>query len=425
MECGIEIFLDGKWGPAAVFEPYAEGLGRGHEGPARLQYDVDYAVLHQGQPDAELVPGLDVSFELFQFHDGWPAFLLDLLPGGAGRQAWLKRLEIPQDGPHADWDMLTRGAGSPPGNLRIAEAVQPPPAGHFRPGFPRIDIIEKRQNFLDYAEERGAHVAGATSVQGEAPKLLLIEDYNGMFHAEGSLPDEMAKKFWLVKFHRGRGGDPRNHLVLENEGPYYQVAKVFGVRTGEPLIFDRGALFVPRFDRIVHNGAVDRCGMHSLYAIAGIGGFGATVRHEVFCDAIAGVVDDPAGELREYLLRDILNLALGNTDNHGRNTAILRRQGRMTLAPLYDFAPMFLDPAGISRVTRWDAEPPGEQPDWKVVADNLGDYLDPKELRAWFRGLAVRVGDLPETMLQCGVSPEIVDRLKGWIAAVATGLERA
>ncbi len=114
--------------------------------------------------------------------------------GGAGRRAWLRRMQTENDGPQMDWHLLTKGAGAPPGNLRIAEAVLTPPPDHFKLGFPRRDIIEQREHFLDYAEERGAHVAGASSVQGEAPKYLLAEDHGGMFHAEGALSDEKIKK---------------------------------------------------------------------------------------------------------------------------------------------------------------------------------------------------------------------------------------
>jgi len=425
MECHIEIWREGRWQLAATFEAFTRHLETGHEGPARLQYDLDYAVKYQHCRDAELIPGLTVGFELFDCRDGWPPFLLDLLPGGAGRRAWLKRLEIPNDGPHADWYMLVRGAGCPPGQLRIAEAVQPPPLERFRVGFPRLDIIEKQQDFLDYAEERGAHVAGATSVQGEAPKYLLTEDLNGMFHAEGAIPDQQAKKFWLVKFHRGQSVERRNHLILENEAPYYRVAKAFGVRTGEPLLFDRGALFVPRFDRLAQNGMVERYGLHSLYAIAGIGGFGKAAWHETFCRALAKLVDDPVGELREYLLRDILNLALRNTDNHGRNTAVLRKHDRIELAPLYDFAPMFLDPEGISRVTRWGAERPGAQPAWRDVAEVLQEWIEPSALLGWLNELAPRVEALPETMRTCGVAEEIIGMLETWVQSVAEGLRAA
>ena len=165
---------------------------KGIEGNGWLQYDVDYAAAHLGDPKAELVPGLEVGFELHRF-EHWPPFLIDLLPSGAGRRAWLKRMQVAEDGPQIDWHLLLRGAGHPPGQLRIAEAVLPPPPDHFSIGFPRMDILEQRERFLDYAEERGAHVAGASSVQGEAPKYLLVEDHRACFMPKGPCPTEMSE----------------------------------------------------------------------------------------------------------------------------------------------------------------------------------------------------------------------------------------
>jgi serine/threonine-protein kinase HipA len=310
--------------------------------------------------------------------------------------------------------------------LRIAEAVLPPPADHFKIGFPLGDIIEKQADFLDYAEERGAHVAGASSVQGEAPKYLLAEDYNGMFHAEGALPDEMCARSWLVKFPRGRRSDPKNQQVLRNEAPYLEVARAFGLRVGNPLQYEEnGVLFVPRFDRKVINGKLVRLGMHSLYALAGITGYGKTVRHDIYCRALAGATTDPVREIREYIRRDILNLALRNTDNHGRNTAVLRTKGEIELSPLFDFAPMFLDPEGIGRVSRWEDERPGDQPQWPKICEKLGYILNPGETRAWLSRQADEVKRLPDTMKGCHVDDDIIQRLSGWIENVAIGLAEA
>jgi serine/threonine-protein kinase HipA len=424
MDCCIQIFLDNRWETAAVFEPDDRTLARGVAGGGRLQYDIDYAANHLANRAAELIPGLTVGFELYRFAQ-WPPFLVDLLPGGAGRRAWLRRMEAANDGPQMDWDLLTRGAGAPPGNLRIAEAVLTPPADHFKLGFPRRDIIEQRERFLDYAEDRGAHVAGASSVQGEAPKYLLVEDHAGMFHAEGALPDEQIQKFWLVKFPRGSRTDESNQQVLRNEAYYLEVARRFGIRTGEPLVYEKDVLFVPRFDRKVLDGRVERLGMHSLFAIADIPGFGEAVRHDTYCFALGKVVTDPIRELREYIRRDILNLALRNTDNHGRNTAVLRTNGQVRLSPLFDFAPMFLDPEGIGRVSRWLDERPGNQPEWAAVCEKLKDFMDPGETRAWLADLGQDVKQLPETMQDCHVDDDIIQRLARWIDEVAAGLVEA
>lgn len=424
MECHIQIYFNGQWQTAAIFEPDLKTLDQGIAGGCRLQYDIDYAVANHNSKEAELTLGLTVGFELYRFKQ-WPPFIVDLLPGGAGRQAWLKRLQIAHDGPQADWHLLTKGAGNPPGNLRILEAVLPPPPAHFKIGFPRRDIIEQRETFLDYAEERGAHVAGATSVQGEAPKYLLVEDRLGMFHAVGALPDEKAMRFWLIKFPRGRRSHHRNQMVLRNEAPYLEVARKFGVITGAPLVYEDDTLFVPRFDRVVKDGRVKRLGMQSLYTIANVFGFGKSVHHDIFCLALAQTATDPSATVREYILRDVLNLALRNTDNHGRNSAIIRSKGWVGLSPLFDFAPMFLDPEGISRVSRWENERPGSQPDWGNISEKLADVMPPEETRKWLAQLAKPVKKLPEIMQECQVDDEIIERLENWVSEVALGLLEA
>jgi serine/threonine-protein kinase HipA len=421
MECHIQIFIDNRWQRAAVFEPDPHTIDKGVAGGGRLQYDVDYAVRYRGNSNAELIPGLTVGHELFRFEQ-WPSFLVDLMPGGAGRRAWLRRMQAVNDGPQMDWHLLVRGSGTPPGNLRIAEATLTPPSDHFKIGFPRGDIIEQRERFLDYAEERGAHVAGASSVQGEAPKYLLAEDHQGMFHAEGALPDEKIRKFWIVKFPRGRRSDRRNQQVLRNEAPYLEVARKFGIRTGKPLLYEADTLFVPRFDRRVSQGRVERLAMHSMYAAANVPGFGASVHHDTYCRALAQVATKPGEEVREYIRRDILNLALRNTDNHGRNTAILRTGDHVGLSPLFDFAPMFLDPEGIGRVSRWANERPGNQPEWGTICEKFSDLLAPVETRSWLAGLGEKVKRLTETMSQCHVDEDIIQRLAGWIDEVAAGL---
>ena len=67
----VQIFFDGRWQTAAVFEPDARKLEKGIAGGGRLQYDIDYAVAYLGNRAAELIPGLTVGFELFRFEQ-WP-----------------------------------------------------------------------------------------------------------------------------------------------------------------------------------------------------------------------------------------------------------------------------------------------------------------------------------------------------------------
>jgi serine/threonine-protein kinase HipA len=115
-------------------------------------------------------------------------------------------------------------------------------------------------------------------------------------------------------------------------------------------------------------------------------------------------------------------LALRNTDNHGRNMAILRTNGQVRLSPLFDFAPMFLDPEGIGRVSRWENERPGNQPEWAGICENLKNFLEPIETRTWLANLAEDVKRIPEIMRDCRVDDDIIQKLIGWIDEVARGL---
>lgn len=127
------------------------------------------------------------------------------------------------------------------------------------------------------------------------------------------------------------------------------------------------------------------------------------------------------GHRREFVLRDVLDAALGNTDNHARNTSVLKWfDGRVALSPLYDFAPMILDRRMIPRVSRWADD--RDLPDWNAVADALADTLDPASTRRWLRGLAPAIAELPATMAECGVPDEVIVRCRERIQRVARDL---
>ena len=137
-----------------------------------------------------------------------------------------------------------------------------------------------------------------------------------------------------------------------------------GIRTLGPLRWDRDSLWIPRFDRVpqkidiggyIH--PMERIGLESLIAAAGVAEFGANLNHEIYLNVIAQYSTSPTQEIFEYILRDFLNICCGNTDNHGRNTSFMRLpSGRVELSPLFDFAPMVLDDSGIARASRWQHE---------------------------------------------------------------------
>jgi len=420
MQATIQIFQHGKWRTAGMFTPNPGSLKLGIAGGGVFDYDIDYVFDHGADTTSPRIAlNYPVGFELHR-SDRWPAFLLDIMPTGAGRRIWLRRLEL-RDNPSADWELLVQGTGNPPGNLRIAEAVIPCAGPH--PGFTQEEIVEKSADFIEYAEARGAIVAGATDVQGDAPKFLLVRDRNRRWHPDGALEDRDVLDCWLVKFPRGKTEADRS--VLRNEAPYLEVARRFGLRVGSSLQFIDDSLFIPRFDRAAGPDCLERHGMETVCSAAQIAEFGKRGDHKLFCSVIARYATDRKTETMEYLRRDILNAALRNTDNHSRNTALLKpADGTIALSPLYDFAPMFLDPDGIPRSSRWERElePAVGRPAWGKIAEALAPLFEPKELRELLARDAEAVRRLPETMRECGVEDNVIERVATRCAEVSGDL---
>jgi serine/threonine-protein kinase HipA len=242
-----------------------------------------------------------------------------------------------------------------------------------------------------------------------------------MLHADGALADARTRKAWLVKFPRSSRDIDR--IILRAEAAYHRIAKRLGARVSASPKWEADAFFMQRFDRIVEVGHVDRLGLESLYALAGVSDWGAAVSKEELVRAVARFTTNPVRELQEVVLRDVLDVALGNTDNHGRNTAVSKHlDGRIELAPIYDLAPMVLDPQGIARVCRWRVEDSGF-PDYAVVCEDLGRHgVDVSAMKRWLVELGDRVAELPALMKEEDVPRFVIDALERRVVRVAGAL---
>ncbi len=421
--CRIQLFLDGAWRTAATV--HVEDTAAGTRAPGRFEYDFEYLGAIGGAFGARDARAVSCRYPLnYEDHPErtWPAFLLDLMPAGNSRRHWETQLGLPNNA-SSDWAMLVRGAGNPPGNLRVAEAVETEPAAGSHPGFAREEVVARAADFIEYARASGAPVSGSSGAGGDSPKFLLREDVEGRWHADGALPDDRTRCCWIVKFPRNRA-DAMDRLVLRAEASYHGVAARFGIRTYGRVEWENDCLFIQRFDRVVTGGAVVRLGLESLASLVGVAEFGVPIRKERMAAAIAQFAGDPATELQEFLRRDVLDVALGNTDNHGRNTSVLKHaDGRVALSPLYDFAPMFLDRSGIARVSRW-VDDQGF-PDWARAVDALAEHgVDPAYTRRWLAALEDPVRELPESMRDCNVPQEVVAQCTGRIQRVGEALAR-
>lgn len=283
----------------------------------------------------------------------------------------LRRIgQPPAAGVVADWALLMAGAGNSIGNLRVKEAADwlAVNAGPLR-GFTDDEVAQRGDVFSEYLASHGLFVAGSSGVQGEWPKILLTRADDGLLYLDHTLPDKRAVAHYIVKF--GRGTDPQLESILRHEAPYMDIARRLGLRVHAPLVLRQRALFIPRFDRLAHDGVVTRLAQESIATLTGMPGFEAVPSHDQVCEALIRHASDPQAEVLEYIKRDIANLAMLNKDNHARNTAVQRDFNRhIALTPLYDFAPMYLHPDGIARRIRWENNDNG-QPDWHRVLNRV------------------------------------------------------
>lgn len=368
--CTIQLFVDGGWHDVATVTLF----GKEREGwRARTYsgYSVEWAVDHAGARDAyALSCQLPVGLAAFETPT-WPIFLIDMLPQGYGREEFLRRLNFPsRAAEEVDWQLLKAGAGNPIGNLRVKEAaewLQQNP-GTVQ-GFTDDQVAARSEDFAEYLASHGVFVAGSSGVQGEWPKVLLTRAEDGLLYLDHTLPDERAREHYIVKF--GRGADADLARILRHEAPYMELARQLGLRVHAPLVLKERALFIRRFDRVFDGNAVIRLAQESIATLTGMPGFEAVPSHEQVCLEIIARCTDPETELLEYIKRDVANIALRNTDNHARNTALQRDfHTGVRLTPLYDFAPMYMHPDGIARRIRWKLGD-GSSPDWQQVVDRV------------------------------------------------------
>ena len=140
-----------------------------------LSYIDDYAFEFLNRDDKHAVSvRYPVSYYLDIDEVNWLSFLDDLRPSGAGRNYWLDYLDLHRlDKGEQAYQLLRHGTVAPIGNMRIKESIENLPEDTHTRYFDREDAENRSTDFLEYAQERGTIVGGATGAGGEAPKPRL------------------------------------------------------------------------------------------------------------------------------------------------------------------------------------------------------------------------------------------------------------
>ncbi|MGF0240176.1 type II toxin-antitoxin system HipA family toxin [Gordonia sp. IEGM753] len=433
----LQTYTSGKWLDAMTLV-FADPE-KGFEGPCRFGYKNDYVAANFEcieSPFSKAVSAkLPLDWDSFSLKKA-PAFLLDIVPAGAAKRFLMARLgQEKPEGISADLYLLGRSTPAPIGHMRIKESVEAS-VERTAMGFAREEVIARDNTFLEYAYEQGAAIGGATGAGGEAPKLLMTQGRDGLLYPDAVLNDDQVVQHWFVKFARNKSSQTDQN-ILKSEFHYYKALHALGIETvaAEGLALEEAAkpsLWMKRFDRNVTDHGVERFAVESIYSLAGVIVPGSYMNHLEVMQLLAQLWRTAGQEAeipdlaRDYLRRDLLNKILGNSDNHGRNTSIIRTADALRLAPIYDLAPMVMDDEGVTRTTKWPRalEVAGEV-QWREVCSSLRGVSDPDALYEGLREDADHLMALPDILSASGLPDatmnhpaialrNLAQRLKNW-----------
>lgn len=414
----LQIHSEGHWRDAVVVS--FDSPGDSLRSRCTIHYLPEYLVDQFIQLGTVKAPAVSANLPL-----EWdirrelaPAFLHDIIPAGAARRHVLSGMAVPP-GMSIDLFLLQQFTAAPIGNMRIKSAAETLYlTNEVTGGSTRAEVVQEGMGFLDQARESGWPIIGALGAGGVAQKMLLVEDAWGQFYPNGALDDADVCRHWFVKF-------PRNNAtkldrdILHSEYCFYRALGVLGIDTiaGEGLAYEAAkvpSIWMQRFDRKVSSRGIERIGVESMYSLCGITQSVIRMDHVDVVDRLAKawIAADQESEIpdmiSEYLRRDLINLIVGNTDNHCGNLSILRSKERVSFAPVYDLAPMLLDIEGIVRRTRWPTamERLGSV-DWAAVCTHFAHWANPEWLLDRLRADACLLLALPDLLLDLGLPQEV------------------
>lgn len=422
-ELTLQTYFDGGWHDAAVLTFNSD------YDTASLAYESGYGFDSLDDASFKAV-SFNYPVSLFSsiHNEVWLYFLDDICPSGASEKHWVTTLGIKHlSGKEKRYQLLLHGAAAPIGNVRIKEAYELLlPAPNVVTRFSIDEVKDRASDFLTYANSRGAVVAGATGAGGEAPKVLVrMQSDERVWIDTYQDNNTCTDQHYLVKYPRGtRTSDDCD--ILRAEYHFYQELKDMGFETIDTSTMKLiegthyPSLWLPRFDvGLNRHGFIERYGIESVYSVLKKEA-GSHLNHiEVIDGLIASskqlvlennCLFDEQQLVIDWVTRDLLNIVFSNVDNHCRNTAFIKRDNTICLAPIYDFAPMKVDPAGIARTTTWKTPMEiGGEYDFLAISQALQHHICPDRLLASLQQTSQQLLGLDERLKNRGVPKRILE----------------
>lgn len=251
-----------------------------------------------------------------------PSCIRDALP-----DAWGRRL-IEEQYPRAYLNELDYGLLS--GTDRIGALDFQASASHYEKrdegdiGLERIDefakAVEKDGHFTKKLAPILLH---GTSVGGARPKCLIT----------------INKVPCIAKFSLSTD----THSLIKNEFLSMKLAKALGIHVADVTlvsVLGRDILLIKRFDRFFQKDKTYRRIMLSGLSLLGLDEMEARyASYSDLADVIRVNFENPQFQLKELFKRLVLNVLVGNTDDHAKNHAAFWDGSALALTPAYDICP--------------------------------------------------------------------------------------
>lgn len=305
-------------GAVAFDDPRPDGTA-----PTAFRYAPDWLARADAfplNPDPQTLPLVPTEFQAS--HLGPPLQVLnDALPDDWGRRLIVAEHRLPRHQQSPFWIMRVVG-GNGLGALSFSTAERPP--ARTRPARALAELaataiaFDAHQPVAD-AELRRLCAAGATP-GGARPKVLVAIDGHE----------------WIAKFPsllRDKGFD-----VVGLEASCLVLARQAGLDVPDSRLVTLGqrrALLVRRFDLTPAGGRMHMLSLATLCREAG-GIHCHSYNHPAA--AIRKFTDDPA-DLARFFRQMAFNAAIGNTDDHLKNFAMIRDHRGYHLSPAFDLVP--------------------------------------------------------------------------------------
>jgi len=206
----------------------------------------------------------------------WPSLFDDMVPAGQSRDWWLNYLNVSRASEFVqNYTLLSYACMAPVGNVRVKEAAERLQHAIDR-RFSIDEVVQLQYEFLEYANEQGAAVGGATGAVGVAPKLLLMVEA-GQVYIDGDFAGKpLTATPYLTKFARNTRSE-RDNNILKAEGAFYRVLSnllqdtiIDTLDTDAMMLLEheqQASLWLPRFDIVIRQGIAHRLGLESIYSM--------------------------------------------------------------------------------------------------------------------------------------------------------------